>query len=119
MPLSRLAKFLVSYIARPRLCCSALIQTRGIGGTWLTEPERSLSVSWEFFFSSGTPLTRSQVVASSSMAAAAATVTPRASEHKPKPQKPDEAAFKASLAQAEKEHAAVQEKLVSNALKFQ
>lgn len=53
------------------------------------------------------------------MAAAAATVTPRASEHKPKPQKPDEAAFKASLAQAEKEHAAVQEKLVSNALKFQ
>lgn len=52
------------------------------------------------------------------MAAAAATVAPRASEHKPKPQKPDEATFKASLAQAEKEHAAVQEKLVRNALHF-
>lgn len=67
---------------------------------------------------SDTSLTESQVVASSSMAAAAATVAPRASEHKPKPQKPDEAAFKASLAQAEKEHAAVQEKLVRNALHF-
>lgn len=33
-------------------------------------------------------------------------------ENKPRPTKPNEEAFKADLAQAEKEHAAVQEKLV-------
>lgn len=32
--------------------------------------------------------------------------------HKPKPEKPDEAKYKADLAEAEKEHAAAQEKLV-------
>lgn len=35
-----------------------------------------------------------------------------ATEHKVKPTKPNEEAFKADLAQAEKEHAAVQAKLV-------
>lgn len=35
-----------------------------------------------------------------------------ATEHKVKPTKPNEETFKADLAQAEKEHAAVQQKLV-------
>jgi hypothetical protein len=43
--------------------------------------------------------------------AAAANAAP-ATEQKARPTKPNEEAFKADLAQAEKEHAAVQEKLV-------
>ncbi|KAL1961982.1 hypothetical protein VTN77DRAFT_717 [Rasamsonia byssochlamydoides] len=43
--------------------------------------------------------------------AAVAADAPAAPAHKVKPQKPDEEAFKANLAKAEKEHAAVQEKL--------
>lgn len=39
-----------------------------------------------------------------------------ATEQKVKPTKPSEEAFKADLAQAEKEHAAVQEKLVCDGL---
>ena len=39
-----------------------------------------------------------------------------ATEQKVKPTKPNEEAFKADLAQAEKEHAAVQEKLVCDGL---
>ena len=45
------------------------------------------------------------------MAAVAAADSP-APEARVKPSKPDEEAYKASLAQAEKEHTAVQEKLV-------
>lgn len=45
------------------------------------------------------------------MAAVAANPAP-AAEHKVKPARPDEDAFKKDLAQAEKEHSAVQEKLV-------
>lgn len=45
------------------------------------------------------------------MAAVAANPAPTL-EHKIKPAKPDEEAFKNDLAQAEKEHSAVQEKLV-------
>jgi uncharacterized coiled-coil DUF342 family protein len=44
--------------------------------------------------------------------AAVAAAAPAASEPKGKPQKPDEEAYKAELAKAEKEHAAAQEKLV-------
>ena len=40
------------------------------------------------------------------------TDSPAASENKVKPTKPDEESYKAELANAEKEHAAVQEKLV-------
>jgi hypothetical protein len=40
--------------------------------------------------------------------------SPAPAEPKVKPTKPDEEAYKASLAQAEKEHTAAQEKLVSN-----
>ena len=43
---------------------------------------------------------------------AAAVKSEGASEPKVRPTKPDEETFKANLAQAEKEHAAVQEKLV-------
>lgn len=39
---------------------------------------------------------------------------PAPTEPRVKPTKPDEEAYKASLAQAEKEHAAAQEKLVSS-----
>jgi len=45
------------------------------------------------------------------MAAAAANPAP-AVDQKVKPPRPDEEAFKSSLAAAEKEHAAVQDKLV-------
>lgn len=45
------------------------------------------------------------------MAAVAANPAP-AVDHKVKPSKPDEGEFKSSLAVAEKEHSAVQEKLV-------
>lgn len=45
------------------------------------------------------------------MAAAVANSAPTL-EHKVRPAKPDEEAFKSALAQAEKEHSAVQEKLV-------
>jgi hypothetical protein len=44
--------------------------------------------------------------------AATATDALAATELKTRPQKPDEAAYKSNLAQAEKEHAAAQEKLV-------
>lgn len=44
--------------------------------------------------------------------AAVAAEAPAAPGQKVKPQKPDEEAFKANLAKAEKEHAAIQEKLV-------
>lgn len=40
--------------------------------------------------------------------------SPAPAESRVKPTKPDEEAYKASLAQAEKEHAAAQEKLVSD-----
>lgn len=40
--------------------------------------------------------------------------SPAPAEPKVRPTKPDEEAYKASLAQAEKEHTAAQEKLVSN-----
>lgn len=43
---------------------------------------------------------------------AAAVKSEVASEPKVKPARPDEEAFKANLSQAEKEHSAVQEKLV-------
>lgn len=46
------------------------------------------------------------------MATAAAESHP-ATEHKVKPSKPDEEAYKTELAKLEKEHAVVQEKLVS------
>lgn len=42
----------------------------------------------------------------------ASTATDAAVEQKARPTKPDEAEYKANLAKAEKEHAAVQEKLV-------
>jgi hypothetical protein len=44
--------------------------------------------------------------------ASTTTDLPVTSEHKVRPTKPDEEAYKAELAKAEKEHAAVQEKLV-------
>lgn len=45
---------------------------------------------------------------------AAAAASQPATEHKVKPAKPDEQAYKTELAKLEKEHAAVQEKLVSS-----
>jgi hypothetical protein len=49
--------------------------------------------------------------------AATATDVP-AAEQKTRPTKPDEGAYKASLAAAEKEHTAAQEKLVSSCLSY-
>ena len=64
------------------------------------------------FFSSLFPLGLNSLLLSFVSFAYITMASPAPAELKVKPSKPDEEAYKASLAQAEKEHTAAQEKLV-------